>query len=254
MSSRFSAALLLLTSLVATGGAPARAQTEIFPTVDCYTVDPATGMVTAWFGYVSAQAAVTRVPPGALNYFEPLPSYAFQPEYYQPGLQLGQVPVTMDPADFPYRTWFLLGRSVTIDLRDETQRCRPNVCLDLPGGAGLAGPPGPLGPPGPPGSSGPAGIAGAGGAVGASAAAAGAGCRTVTGSGMAAAASATCAPGEVLLGGGGTCSDRLLAETATWSAGQLQASYPASLTAWTVVCRLGDASAHALCCPDGGGG
>ncbi len=105
------------------------------------------------------------------------------------------------------------------------------------GPSGPAGSPGLAGPPGPPGPTGPAGPPGISPSV-----------ATVISSNATNTATATCATGQVLLNGGGTCA---VPNTNSIS-GRIASSQPSGANGWTVTCSAGNATAVALCAAAGG--
>ncbi len=74
-------------------------------------------------------------------------------------------------------------------------------------------------------------------------------CHLLTVASGASSATAACAPNERMLSGGGGCDNTLPLQPVAWQVGQIQSSAPASLTSWQVTCRIGRATANAMCCP-----
>lgn len=74
-------------------------------------------------------------------------------------------------------------------------------------------------------------------------------CHLVTATSGASAATATCGANERMLSGGGGCDNTLPLQPVAWQVGQIQSSAPASLQSWQVTCRIGRATANAMCCP-----
>ena len=241
--------VLIAISALCAGLAPAHALNSIHPGVECVDFDEEAGEATARFFYYSQNDFVVNLPPGGDNYFSPAPGNRRQETRFVPGLTWRSFEVTWSVSATLSLTWNLLGRQAVAHATD-SQRCTGiTECRTDPGPQGLAGPEGEQGPQGPQGFEGPRGPQGERGAIGEPAAPAGTGCHSVVTQADGNTAVAACGADELVMGGGGECDDRLLADTEAWSAGQLKASYPDSAGSWKAVCALGRASARAVCCP-----
>lgn len=105
---------LFLAALSITRATPrASALDSVQPTVDCWDYDPATGMFTAWFGYVSDHNEIISVAPSASNFMLPTPAYRGQPVLFHPGANTLQFAVSWKLSDYPALTWTVLGKSAT---------------------------------------------------------------------------------------------------------------------------------------------
>jgi len=65
---------------------PADATGAITPFVDCVSVNAATGVDTAHFGYSSTMGSVTTISPGDLNFMQPNPIERGQPSAFTEGV------------------------------------------------------------------------------------------------------------------------------------------------------------------------
>lgn len=101
------------------------------------------------------------------------------------------------------------------------------------GPEGIAGDPGPAGPEGPPGPTGPSGLTD---------------CRTVEAVSGTREAAVHCSAGEQIVSGGGTCDSTLESFPVDWDVGQIQSSASGGPGSWQVECRIGNATARAVCC------
>lgn len=230
----------LLASMIS----PAVRAQDVWPVVSCVRHDEAAGTVSAVFGFINHEQSSTLLSVGSRNFFDPPPANRDQPTVFAPGASLEEVVLTF-PEDQTL-TWTLNGFQATAS-KDTPRTC---ACHQVPGPAGPAGPPGPQGPPGPTGPPGPEGPTGPEGPPGPQGAALGTGCRVVSEVSDTAQARATCGAGERALTGGGACSNRLGDAAIQPEAGQLAESHPVGDGAWQVRCALGQATAHALCCPE----
>jgi hypothetical protein len=230
----------------------AQAQTGVVPTLNCVSYDIRDQLLTATFGYVSANSSIITVPISALNYVSPPPEDRGQPIFFFPGNN-PDAWTTTGPAQQPF-TWNLLGNSVTASTSSPScggayaacwdtngnGTCDPSedingdgVCnaLDCQGRIGPVGATGPQGPTGPTGATGPAG-------PGVTAA-----ITTVTVPSGGASATATCGANQVVLNGGGICA----VPNSNSISGRLASSSPSGSNGWTVTCSAGNATAVALC-------
>ena len=238
----FAAGLALLTM-------PASALDPIVPGLECVDWDEETGLATARFFHVNGNDFIVNLPPGGDNFFSPAPGNRQQETRFLPGLVWRSFEVTWDTATTMHITWHLLGEEAKAHAA-ESRRCTGiTECRTDPGPQGLAGPEGPQGPQGPDGLEGPQGSQGEQGPAGEPAPHARDGCHAVVTESDGKTAVAACEAGEMVMGGGGQCDDRLIADTEAWSAGQLEASFPDTSGSWTAVCALGRATARAICCP-----
>ena len=248
--------MLIAAATLCAGMAPGLTVAElepIHPGTECVDFDEEAGQATARFFYYNRNDFVVNLPPGGDNYFSPAPGNRRQETRFVPGFVWRSFSVTwnvdLDDPNTLKITWNLLGEQAEAHAL-RTPRCTGiTECRTDPGPQGLAGPKGEQGPQGPQGFEGPRGPQGEPGPIGEPAAPAGTGCHSVVTQADGDTAVAACGADELVMGGGGECDDRLLADTEAWSAGQLKASYPDTAGSWTAVCALGRASARAVCCP-----
>ncbi|MFP3940342.1 MAG: hypothetical protein ACLF0P_08545 [Thermoanaerobaculia bacterium] len=235
---------LLLVALLGLVISPSARAEDLWPVATCVRHDESAGTVSAVFGFINHEQSSASLPVGSRNFFDPAPASRDQPTFFAPGASLEEVVVTF-PEDETL-TWTLNGVEASAS-KDTPRAC---ACHQVPGPAGPAGPPGPQGPEGPTGPAGPEGPPGPEGPAGPQGAALGTGCRVVSDVSDTAQARATCGPGERVLTGGGACSNRLGDAAIQPEAGQLAESHPTEDDGWQVRCALGQATAHALCCPE----
>ncbi len=241
--------VLIAIAALCAGLVPAHAIDPIHPGVECVDFDEEAGEATARFFYYSENDFVVNLPPGGDNFFSPPPGNRRQESRFVPGLTWRSFEVTWSVSSAKSLTWNLLGQEAVAHATDSPRCTGITECRTDPGPQGLDGPEGPEGPQGPQGFDGPQGPQGEPGPTGEPAASAVTGCHTVVAQTDDKTAVAACGADELVMGGGGECDDRLLADTEAWSAGQLKASYPDTAGSWTAVCALGRASARAICCP-----
>ena len=241
--------LLIAVAVVWLGMAQAFALNPIIPGTECVDYDEEAGEATARFFYQNRNDFVVNLPPGGDNYFSPAPGNRRQETRFVPGFVWRSFEVTWDTSTTLHLTWNLLGMEAKAHAIDSPRCTGITECRTDPGPQGLTGPEGPVGPQGPQGFEGPQGPQGEQGPTGDPAAPAGTGCHAVMTKSEGKTAVAACGSDELVMGGGGECDDLLVADTETWSAGQLKASFPDSANSWTAVCALGRASARAVCCP-----
>lgn len=208
------------------------------------------GTWRAVFGFSNPNEITVYIPFGPNNFFSPMPSFRGQITTFPSGLHERVFEVLFEP-DEPF-TWNLEGSQVDVSI--DSQPCGPLVGPPGPEGpegpqgpAGPAGPPGPEGAQGPPGPEGPAGPAGPPGPEGPPGSDAMASCQTVEVAATAQQALAVCPAGSQLISGGGSCDNTLLTHPVQWQVGQIQVSQPTG-TGWQLVCRIGHATAVAVCC------
>lgn len=253
--------LLLVTAAVAA------AQTGVAPLLDCVVYNPAANELTAFFGYANTSSGQVFIPYGASNFMNPPPGVQGQPATFLPGVTHKVFSATVMLSVSSSVSWTLAGTSATAT-NDPNNYCTSAAVPGPPGPqgpTGAAGPQGPTGPMGPQGSTGasgpqgptgamgpqgPAGPAGPQGKTGPTGAQGPAGpagppgllssIRVVTVPGTTATATALCKTGELLVSGGGACSEN------DDDNGRLSSSLPAK-SGWTVVCDKGRATAVALC-------
>lgn len=194
---------------------------EFFPYVHCVNVEE--DAVTIYFGVFNPnptqkEAFLNRVTP---------PTNTFPPNTFQRGSRVYWAP-TVDPDEVSVLTWQLDCEVLEVDTQnipDHLRSCDTRV--------GPQGPPGPEGPTGPEGPPGPSGLSD---------------CRSVQAVSGDSVAVAQCDAGEQVVSGGGSCDDTVPASAVQWDAGQIQSSAIENMTAWRVECRIGNATANAVCC------
>lgn len=92
-------------------GAPASAAGTgaVTPFLDCVTVDPQSGDVTAYFGYRNTMASAQVIAVGDNNQIFPESPFQGQPTYFNVGTYPQAFPVTFDPTVFPVVAFILAG-------------------------------------------------------------------------------------------------------------------------------------------------
>lgn len=148
-----SMAVIVCGSLVALPAPADSTPTGIVPFLNCVSYDPYNDLLTAFFGYVSANTGLVVVSVGPENYVTPNPEDRGQPTVFDPGSTDDAWQTTFSPSTTSSITWSLLGTSVTASNQPD-QYCTTES--GPPGPPGEQGPPGPEGPQGP---QGPSGIA-----------------------------------------------------------------------------------------------
>ena len=140
-----------------------QAPTGIAPFLDCVSYDGAHNILTATFGYVSANSDPIVIDVGPDNFFSPSPPDQGQTTLFFPGTNHDAFEVSFVLSSTPSITWSLLGQTVTAN-NDPAKYCVSCVCPPGPAGAqgqqGPQGTPGAKGDPGPPGAQGLQGIQG----------------------------------------------------------------------------------------------
>ena len=199
----------ILVLLLTSGAAMA---SGIVPFLSCVAYDQPQNLLTAFFGYSSANSGTVIISAGNENFMSPGEPNLGQPVVFNSGTDTNAFIVTVDLSQTTSLTWTLLGQSVTAT-NDPSQYC--SVYVGQPGPPGPPGPDGPQGPEGPPG---PLPI------------------RVVTVGSTTGSAVASCNAGEVLISGTGSCS----------GSGPLAGSLPAG-SSWAVSCNAGQATAVAFC-------
>lgn len=218
---------------------------NLYPYVHCANIEE--GAVTIYFGAFNPlpfeiSAFLNRVSPAT----DTFPSNDFQS-----GSRV-HWHATVDPVEVPTLTWQLDCDAVEVDTQnipDHLLSCDTQVGPEGPQGpegpagpegpqgaqgeTGPVGPEGPDGPPGPQGEAGPSGLAE---------------CRAIETTSGASVAVARCDAGEQVVSGGGACDDTVASEAVQWDAGQIQTSATEGMGAWRVECRIGNATANAVCC------
>jgi hypothetical protein len=231
--------------LMLLAAAPAWAQERVYPSATCIIHDEAEGRVYAMFGYVSLEQSFTVIDIGANNRFQPSPINRNQPTFFGPGNFLEEFVVAFE--DTGSLEWFIGGISSGVVTKDFPRICG---CSQYRGPAGVTGPTGPQGAQGPQGARGLTGPEGPEGPVGPAGAGLGTACRVASVTSTDTHAVAACAAGERVLSGGGHCSTSSGEPKIQAGVGQLAESAPGGDNAWAASCRLGVATAYALCCPE----
>jgi hypothetical protein len=228
--------VVILAVMAATwAGSPAAAVAQspapsVVPTISCLRFDLETKKLHIFFGYTSTHTGPVTIPmsstSGPFNFFFPEPEDRFQPTVFLPGAHdmVFYTSFVVDPSGMQALSWLLGDSAVTarhLDLRN------PVTSAPCPHPFPLTE--GPIGPAGPAGPTGPAGPAGAG--LGQAT------LRNVTITrDRTESATATCAAGETVMGGGGSCTGQ-----------RLKTSMPTS-DGWTVACQgRTTATATAIC-------
>ena len=111
--------IVLIGALLYSAAPPAQAMspmslpTGIVPILDCVTFDQSNNILTASFGYVSANAQTESVAIGSANFFNPSPGSRGQPTSFLPGVHHNAFSVLFILNTTSSLTWTLLGQSVT---------------------------------------------------------------------------------------------------------------------------------------------
>lgn len=225
---------------------PAAHAQSVFPFVDCVEHEEGSDTITAHFGYASLESSSRTINLGTNNLFIPNPPInRGQPTFFSPGVFYGIFSATWDLNDHETLTWRIRGEDAVASVDSES--C-PIRCPQLVGFAGPEGPQGDPGPEGPRGESGPEGPVGETGPQGPTGKSAACGCSRIESASEESKATASCPDGERVVTGGGQCTADDDVRTGT---GQLEASFPDGDHAWTARCRIGQATASAVCCPGG---
>jgi len=219
----------------------------IFPFVDCVDHEEDSDEITAFFGYASLESSSRTINLGTNNTFIPGPMNRGQPTFFSPGTFYSVFSATWDLGEHDTLTWRIRGEDAVASV--DSEPC-PTRCPQLVGFAGAEGPPGEPGPEGPRGETGPQGPAGATGSQGPPGNRATFGCHRVKISSESAQATVSCPAGEQVVTGGGQCTISASGDEHD-ATGQLESTFPDGDNAWTTRCRIGQASATAVCCPDG---
>ncbi len=239
-------ALLLVAAIMLLAPAESRAQL-VFPYVDCVEHEEGSDEITAHFGYASLESSSRTINLGTNNQFIPSPINRGQPTFFSPGVYHSMFSATWDLSEHDTLTWRIRGRNAVASV--DSEPC-PIRCPQLVGFAGPDGPPGEPGEAGPRGETGPTGPAGETGPQGSDGRPATHGCYRIEIESDDAEAMASCPSGERVVSGGGQCTTDATDDADT-GAGQLKSSQPDGESAWVARCRIGQATASAICCPDG---
>lgn len=137
--------------------------TGVAPILNCVSYDQNANVLTAFFGYVSANSDDVVIPIGDLNFVSPDPSNRGQTVVFKPITENDAWETTFSLATSPSITWTLLGQSVTAS-NNPMNYCSSCACPPGPEGAqgstGLTGATGSTGATGATGALGPQGPAG----------------------------------------------------------------------------------------------
>jgi hypothetical protein len=190
----------------------------LVPTLHCVIYHRDTKVLDVFLGYTSTHAAPVTIPIAfGDNFFFPSPEDRHQPAVFHPGTHpvVFFTSFVVDPSGMQQLSW-LLGASSVTARNDPALYCPPGVARDTVFQVAIPLPVAPAGSPGLPGTAGPPGRAGAG--LGQHTV------RTPSVQERDGSATASCAAGETVMGGGGSCGGR-----------ELKASMPTS-NGWTVRC------------------
>ena len=237
---------LLLALFLLLAPVESRAQL-IFPLVDCVEHEEGSDTITAHWGYVSLESSSRTINHGSNNAFSPSPTNRGQPTFFSPTTFYSIFATTWNLNDHDTLTWSIRGKTATASVNSEP--C-PTRCPQLVGFAGPEGPPGDTGPEGPRGETGPEGPAGDPGPRGPAGRPATHGCHRLEVASEDTQATAACPAGERVVTGGGQCTASTSSDVRAGT-GQLESSFPDGDGAWTARCRIGQATATAVCCPTG---
>jgi hypothetical protein len=242
-ASRF---LSILLATVAMAAVAPCAVAQVLPLVRCVQHLEAEERLVVRFGVMNFGATSATIPIGSDNSISPGPSEQGQPTVFPPGLVDDIFSLTVDLTRQSAVTWSLDGATATAT-NSPALACGYESC-GCQGSVGPTGDPGPAGPAGAQGVTGPAGPQGPQGEPGAAGAAAVEGCGWIRSDAEAGEAIASCPAGERALAGGGRCRNVPPRHPTVWDTGVLQQSAASSDSAWSVRCRIGQATAWALCC------
>lgn len=232
-------------------GSPARAA-DLTPLLKCVRPfeEDDRNLLIAIFGYVNDGSTVD-VPVGPDNFMDPGPEDRGQPTRFEPVTFEDAFEVSFDLDRRGELTWMLDGESATAT-DDPDLYCEGILC-DCVGPEGPQGSPGPEGPEGPEGEVGPAGPPGPAGEPGPAGPSALGACRWVGSGPGEAEAVAACQGDERVVSGGGACRNEPALHPPVWQTGQVAASQAHGQSGWRVRCRIGRATAWAMCCGEPGG-
>lgn len=229
------------------------AEEDITPLVHCLDVIEEHDMVVAHLAYANRNpGSIAEIEPGEDNYFSPGPldqgqkSRFFGGYHHKSSQAMAWIRSEQDSM-----TWHLLGSSVTAT-DNPSIYCRSTQCVCPPRPAGPQGDAGPQGPTGEPGEMGPEGPQGEQGPPGPRGADALSACEWIHESSGEAGAVASCGDHRRVLSGAGECDNEPPLQPEVWEDGVMQSSRPVDDHSWAVNCRIGRATARALCCEDSG--
>lgn len=227
---------------------------SITPLDFCIDVIEEHDMLVVHVGYANRNpGGILEIEPGEDNYVSPGPADQGQETRFFggfhpiPGMALAFIRSEQDSMS-------LTLRGSTIVAQDNPSRyCRSTQCVCPPRPTGPEGEQGPAGPTGPAGIEGPQGPQGEEGPEGPRGADALSACAWISETSDETTAIASCGEGQQVLSGAGTCDNDPPLHPDSWSGGVVESSRPVDDQAWAVSCRIGRATARALCCGEPNG-
>ncbi|WP_018233820.1 hypothetical protein [Thioalkalivibrio thiocyanodenitrificans] len=231
-----------------TPGATLGQQNDIFPLLECVDVIEEYDMVVGHMAYASRSSDQRVIEAGEDNRVSPGPADQGQIIEFRPGYhsKMGMA-LAFFASEQSSMLWEIEGSSVTVT-DNPSIHCRSAQCVCPPrpegptGEQGAMGAAGAVGPAGPTGPEGPAGIQGPRGPDALSA------CTWVSTQSDDGEALAVCGDNRQLLSGAAGCDNEPPLQPEVWTGGVVQSSLPVDNNAWAVSCRIGRATAKALCC------
>lgn len=241
------AGLALLIFLLFPGTAPAQSD-RITPLLKCVTVVEEYDMLFGRMGYGNRSPELQVVEPGPDNFISPGPADQGQDSEFRVGFQdeTGMA-IAFFLSEQDSATWTVRDESVLVS-NNPSLHCQSNQCICPPRPLGPVGEPGATGPQGPTGPEGEAGPPGPSGEEGPRGPGALSACAWITESSGDSQAVAVCGNDRRVLSGGGGCDNDPPLQPEAWTGGVVQRSLAVSDNAWAVSCRIGRATARALCC------
>ena len=222
---------------------------NIWPLLSCVDVIEEHDMVVGHMAYVNRDPdTLWEVEAGEQNFVSPGPLDQGQTTRFLGGWHYKEgTALTFIRSEQDSMTWFLVNSSVIVQ-DNPSIYCRSTQCVCPPRPKGPVGEPGPAGPAGPQGVEGPQGPKGEQGPEGPRGADALSACSWISESSGQATAVASCGADRRALSGAGTCDNDPPLQSGDWRTGVIHSSQPVDDHAWAVNCRIGRATARALCC------
>ncbi len=223
---------------------------QVFPLLHCIDVIEEHDMLVAHMSYANRNSdQITEIEAGEENRVSPGPLDQGQQTRFFGGYHLWSgTALAFFRSEQDSMRWNIGGNSVTFQ-DNPSIHCRSTPqCVCPPRPRGPEGEPGPAGPPGPPGMEGSQGPRGEDGPEGPRGADALSACQWISASSGEASAIASCGEDQHALSGAGSCENDPPLQPEQWTAGVIQSSLPVDDRGWAVNCRIGRATARALCC------
>ena len=223
---------------------------RVWPLLHCIDVIEEHDMLVAHMSYANRNSdQIMEIEAGAENFVSPGPRDQGQQTRFFGGYHLWTgTALAFIRSEQDSMRWTIGGNSVTFQ-DNPSIHCRSTPqCVCPPRPRGPEGEPGPAGPTGPQGEEGPQGPQGEQGPKGPRGADALSACSWISESSGEATATAECGTDQQALSGAGTCDNDPPLQSGDWRSGVIHSSQPVDDHAWAVNCRIGRATARALCC------